>query len=309
MVEKERGQTIVFNGEIYNYQEIRKRLQAKGSKFFSNSDTEVLLRLGDTLNTEWLSQLNGMFAFALWDQHAHRLLLARDRLGIKPLYYTIFKDFFLFASEIKALLLFPDLPRHINAEAIPEYLAFRSIVGPETMFSNIYEVPAGHVLRISPELRHPKLEPYQDELTPVDLRDVLSDSPSEEQQLKALLTDAVKYRLISDVPVGTFSSGGVDSSLVTAAARAQTNGDLHTFSVGFQDKRYDESMYAQTVADELRTRHHTIAMNSYEFADDLQQMIWYNDEPLNHPHTVQLLKLSGIAKKICNGRVNRGRSR
>ena len=100
MVEKERGQAIVFNGEIYNYQEIRKRLQAKGSRFFSNSDTEVLLRLGDTLNTEWISQLNGMFAFALWDQHTRRLLLARDRLGIKPLYYTIFNEFFLFDWEV-----------------------------------------------------------------------------------------------------------------------------------------------------------------------------------------------------------------
>jgi asparagine synthase (glutamine-hydrolysing) len=297
MVDEERGRAVVFNGEIYNFREIRKRLASHGCRFTSDSDTEVLLQLADASGHAWLSELNGMFAFAVWQKQSRQLLLVRDRLGIKPLYYAIAGGCFLFSSEIKALLLFPGFQKRVNEKAIPEYLAFRSIVGPETLFRDVYEVPAGHFLTMGPGLSQPKVESYWDEFTPAHPGNLSAGELAPSEQFQLLFNDAVRYRLISDVPVGTYNSGGVDSTLVTSAVREQATGELHTFSVGFEEESYDESRYAQTVADMLGTKHHVVTLNGSEYADTLEETIWHNDQPLNHPHTVQLLKLSRVAKE------------
>ena len=291
-----RGRALVYNGEIYNYRELRTGLQAKGLSFRSNCDTEVLLQLAEPENTDWLAALNGMFAFALWDEKQQELLLVRDRLGIKPLYYCIHDGRFFFASEIKALLA-TGLPRCVNKAAVPEFLAFRSVSGSETMVRGVHAVPAGHILRIRPG----DSATHQSVLGRCRQQwHCLGRCPSLpiEEQFNQLIEDAIRYRLIADVPVGTYNSGGVDSSLITAKVREQMDGELHTFSVGFEEDDHDESRYAQVVADRLDTKHHILVMNGHQYADALEETVWYCDQPINHAHTVQLLQLSRLAKQF-----------
>jgi asparagine synthase (glutamine-hydrolysing) len=294
-IDETRRRALVYNGEIYNYRELRVRLQSKGLKFRSNCDTEVLLQLAEAHNTSWLGNLNGMFAFALWDERERGLLLVRDRLGIKPLYYCLHDGRFLFASEIKSLLA-AGIPRRINETVVPEFLAFRTVSGSETMVRGIRALPPGHVLRIRPGDSEPRIDPYWDDAAS-NGRAWADSTLSYEEQFEQLLEDAIRYRLIADVPIGTYNSGGVDSSLITARVRAQMNGELHTFSVGFEEDSHDESRYAQIVADHLGTHHHTLVMNGREFADALDQTAWYCDQPINHAHTIQLLQLSRLAKQ------------
>lgn len=296
MADAENTRVVVYNGEIYNYREIRHRLEQSGASFRTNSDTEVLIQLARLDETSWLDEINGMYAFAMWDRERKTLLLGRDRVGVKPLYYAIHDRCFLFASEIKAILAYPGFPRRVNERAIPEYLRFRSVVGSETFVKDVFMLPAGHLARIElPDFRLNLKRFWLEEREPGhDSGPTGSISPDE--QFAELFGNAVAHRLVSDVPVGTFNSGGVDSSLVTQSVRAQTNGELHTFSVGFDESSYDERRFAETVAGALGTHHHTLVMNRYEYADALEETIWHVDEPLPHAHSVQLLKLSRLAK-------------
>ncbi len=288
---------IVYNGEIYNYRELRPALAARGHVFRSNCDTEVLLALADPDSTEWLHALNGMFALALWDEPSRSLFLARDRLGIKPLYWCVAGGQFLFASELKALLLHPDARREVREEAVAEYLAFRTVCGAETLLRGVHAVPPGHVARLRPGSREPEIVRFWSDGPPEDgLRWVDRRLPAS-GQLQALLEDAVRYRLISDVPVGTYNSGGVDSTLVTAAVRRQATGALHTFSVGFEEEGCDETRWAQIVAERIGTEHHAIRISEGRYADLLPETIWFNEEPLSQAHTVPLLELSRLAKR------------
>ncbi len=297
MVDDNAGRVLVYNGEIYNYKQLRQSLIAKGHNFATNSDTEVLLRLAHFDSLDWLNQLIGMFAFALWDEQSRRLLLVRDRFGKKPLYYANLPDVFVFASEIKPLLLHPAVRATPNIERIPEFLAFRSICGNQTMFRTIEQVPPGHVLIVKQEdLRIQVVKYWEDGEEKADL-DLLKPGQHAKDQLAALLLDAVRYRLVSDVPVGTYNSGGVDSSLVTALVRTQVADDLHTFSVGFKEQAYDESKYAKLVANTLNTRHHSLIIGETEYVENIEQTLWYLEEPLTHPHTVQLLLLSKFARE------------
>lgn len=297
MIDEERNRALIYNGEIYNYRELRQDLISSGMIFSTNCDTEVLLKMATFSSYDWLEQLNGMFAFALWDAHSKSLLLARDRLGIKPLYYVNLGDEFLFASEIKALLIHPRVQRAINTEKMPEYLAFRSICGNETMLKGIFEVPPGHVMILCQEDFQPKFIKFWGEGRNKGVSDFADPSSSSEDQFTEILQEAVRYRLISDVPVGTYNSGGVDSSLVTAMMRAMTTGELHTFSVGFEEESHDERRYAKLVADKLGTHHHTLVINESQYVSSLQSSLYYLEEPLNHAHSVQLLHLSRFAKE------------
>jgi asparagine synthase (glutamine-hydrolysing) len=298
MIDRERERVIVYNGEIFNYREVRQRaFGAAGAAITTNSDTEVLLKLAEFDRLDWLEELNGMFTFALWDARSRRLMLARDRLGVKPLYYVDLGDELLFASEIKALLVHPRVRREINLERIPEFLAFRTVSGPETLFKGIRQLPPGHVLITSQERFEPRIVEFWSEGRGRELRDYVDASASYEDQLESLLREAVRSRLVSDVPVGSFNSGGVDSSLVSAIMRSMTEGELHTFSVGFEEPDYDERRYAQRVADKLGTRHHTLVVNEHQFADRLEHTLLHLEEPLNHANTVQLQMLSELARR------------
>lgn len=297
MVSKERHRAIVFNGEIYNFGELRKELEDRGILFHTKSDTEVLLHMVETEQVSWLEKLNGMFSFAFWDERTRTLLIARDRLGIKPLYYSVLSKSLVFASEIKALLIHPEVARVVNESKVNEYIAFRSIAGNETLFKGIYQVPPGHAMIFKEGIRSPILIQYWQEGKDLLERDL--DSPkAADRILEELFTSAVRYRLISDVPLGTFNSGGVDSSLVTSVVRSMSTGELHTFSVGFEEKSHDERAYAEVIAKKLGTNHHTLVMNEYEYADLLEKALWHLEEPLHHPHTVQLLALCKLAKEF-----------
>jgi asparagine synthase (glutamine-hydrolysing) len=283
---------IVFNGEIYNYKEQRDHLESKGHRFKTKSDTETIVHLYEEYGPECVQRLNGMFAFAIWDGHAKSLLVARDRLGIKPLYYNKDSQRFLFASEIKSLLEHPGVRREINEEVLEEFLLFRYVAGEETFFKGIHSLLPGHYLiwkdgqisckqYWSPQRRN-------------------GERMSERQyleQLQYLISDSVKLQLMSEVPIGTACSGGVDSGLVSAYAAALLQRPLETFCVGFQEQLFDESRYARMVAEAHGTRHHEITVENQEFSETLPKLVWHNDEPLNHPNSVQTYCLSKFARR------------
>ncbi len=299
MVDTARARVITYNGEIYNYRSIRDSvLTSKDVTWHTLSDTEVLLQLADLDNLKWLESLNGMFAFAVWEDKAKRLLLARDRLGVKPLYYIDLGYSLIFASEIKPLLLFPGVQRKVNEKRIPEYLAFRNIAGEETFFEGIRQLPAGHVMILEPNDYRPRIARYWREGIDCTASTYANIDRSYEDQFMDIFGDAVKSRLISDVPVGTFNSGGVDSSLVTALVRSFKADDLHTFSVGFEEGTHDESQYSAIVSQRYNTRHHALVISQEDYSKELYKTLWHLEEPINHPHTVQIRLLSKLAKEF-----------
>ena len=299
MVDTERARVISYNGEIYNYRSIRDSvLTSKGVKLHTSSDTEVLLQLADLDNLKWLESLNGMFSFAIWEEKAQRLLLARDRLGVKPLYYLDLGSSLIFASEIKPLLIFPGVQRKVNEKKIPEYLAFRSIAGEETFFEGIRQLPAGHVMILEPNGYRPRIERFWQEGIDCTASTYANTDRTHEEQFMDIFSDAVNSRLVSDVPVGTFNSGGVDSSLVTAVVRSFKADDLHTFSVGFEESTHDESKYAAIVSRRYNTNHHALVINQEDYSKELYKTIWHLEEPINHPHTVQIQLLSKLAREF-----------
>ena len=299
MVDTARARVISYNGEIYNYRSIRNTiLTSKGVNLYTSSDTEVLLQLADLDNLKWLESLNGMFAFAVWEDKTKRLLLARDRLGVKPLYYVDLGSSLAFASEIKPLLVFPGVQRKVNEKKIPEYLAFRNIAGEETFFEGIRQLPAGHVMILESNGYHPRIARYWREGIDCTASTYTNTDRSYEDQFMDLFGDAVKSRLVSDVPVGTFNSGGVDSSLVTAVARSFKADELHTFSVGFEESSHDESRYASIVSKRYNTNHHALVINQEDYSKELYKTIWHLEEPINHPHTVQIMLLSKLAREF-----------
>ncbi len=294
MTTPEGRRTIVFNGEIYNFRELASKLE--GTQLRTKSDTEVLLHFAGTHDLGWLDELNGMFAFAFWDEDTQTLLLARDRLGIKPLYYCACGDDLLFASEIKALFADPRVERRLNETVVGEYLAYRNVAGPETMFAGIREVPPGHALLVPVHGGRTRLERWWSDIDPDPGCPVVP--PPAPGHLQECLCDAIRYRLIANVPVGTYNSGGVDSSLVSFFVRQQASDELHTFSVGFSEAPYDEREFARQVSEVIGSTHHSFVMDADLFARNLESAIWWHDEPLHHAHTVPLVLLSREAKRL-----------
>ena len=283
---------IVYNGEIYNFKEIRKNLEAKGHIFKTKTDTEVIIHAYEQYGIDCVHHFNGMFAFALWDSKKKLLFLARDRLGIKPLYYTIWNGTFLFASEIKAILAYDNFPKEVNTEVIEEYLIFRFVAGPNTFFKHIFNLLPGHILIWKDGQIY--LKKYWD--MELENKEEYKNEEEITEKLDALLKNSVHKRLISDVPLGTFNSGGLDSSLITAYVCKLKKEPIHTFSVGFYEKAFDESYYAKMLSKEYKTKHHEIKVTGKEFAKILPQMIYYHDEPLNHPNSVLIYYISKLAK-------------
>ncbi|HEY6290698.1 MAG TPA: asparagine synthase (glutamine-hydrolyzing) [Terriglobia bacterium] len=290
--------SLIFNGEIYNYRELRQDLVKHGHSFRTQSDGEVIAHLYEDQGCECLRDLNGMFAIALWDDRRRRLLLARDRAGEKPLYYWLGAGTLIFASEIKALFEYPEVPRQPDFEAWTQYLFHGYIPAPRSAFRDIRKLPAAH--RMVVQEGEVTVEPYwqlTDHLRPPGRARV---SRSEEEslitELRERLRQAAFSRLVSDVPLGVFLSGGVDSSTLVALMSELAPGQVNSFSVSFPDRSFNEQPYATQVARHFRTRHHVLEADAASLRQALDVMVDYLDEPLADPAVLPTFLISRFAR-------------
>ena len=285
---------IVYNGEIYNHSELRTDLEAKGHQYRTRSDTETIVHLYEEYGRDCVKHLRGMFAFAIWDRRKRVLFAARDRLGIKPFYYRWDGKAFLFGSEIKTILAHPDITAEFNRRTLAEYLAFGYITGPETMYSGIRKLMPGHTLELS-EYGDPKIERYWD-LT-VEEDEIPRGRDYYVQHYRQLLEHAVGSHLMSDVPLGMFLSGGLDSSAVAALATKIRGDRIKTFAVGYGEEAFSELRYAREVAEHIRSDHHEVRLTREEFFDSLPRLIWHEDEPIVWPSSVSLYFVARLARQ------------
>jgi asparagine synthase (glutamine-hydrolysing) len=266
---------VAFNGEIYNHLEIRKELEAAGHRFRSHCDTETVLRAFLEWDTACFSRMRGMFAIALWTESRKRLVLARDRMGIKPLYYYRSGEDVYFGSELKAIFEHPEVPRQLDLKALDSYLSVNYVPGPQTLIEGIRKLPPGHVL----EWRHGRtwIEPWC-KMAAQKPRPQSLEAAKEE--LDYLLRDSIREHLVSDVPLGVWASGGLDSSTVLHYAAMQSAGPLKTFSVSFQGRSFDESRYFREIAQVYGTDHHEFDLNpDVELQSAIEDFAYYSDEP------------------------------
>ncbi len=285
---------VVYNGEIYNFPELRAGLQRRGHEFRSTTDTEVIVHLYEELGVESVEHFRGMFAFALWDEPRQLLLLARDRVGIKPLYYTNTGRALVFASEIKSILADPSVERRINPRAIDRFLTYYYLPGNETLLEGISKLEAGHVLTICDG--RSEVRQYWDLRFETSPRSVTFDDAVKE--LQELLRRTVKDHMISDVPVGVLLSGGVDSTGVLRYAAEQADKPLHTFTVGFEGAHFaDERPYARLASERYKTVHREISITAEDFCDFLPKYVWHMEEPICEPPAVALYFVSRLARE------------
>lgn len=285
---------IVFNGEIYNHSELRGRLIAKGHTYRSHSDTETIVHLYEEYGPDCVQHLRGMFAFAIWDSRNRKLFIARDRLGIKPLYYLLSKDRIVFGSEIKVVLQHPATRAEFRTESLPEFLAFGYLSGEQTFYKDIDKLMPGHWMEVS-EHGDVRIQKYWD-----------LDFSSEHKHLteaqyvagyRELLEGAVESHLMSDVPLGVFLSGGVDSSAVAALMAKIRRDPIETFSVGYAEQSYSELPYARIVADHIHSLHHEVKISKQDFFDALPMLIWHEDEPIVWPSSIALYFVARLARE------------
>jgi asparagine synthase (glutamine-hydrolysing) len=284
---------IAFNGEVYNHREVRSELEALGHRFRSNCDTETVLRAYLQWDTEAFSRLRGMFAIALWTESSKRLLLVRDRMGIKPLYYYRSGDDLYFGSELKAILQHPDVPRYLNLSALDTYLSVNYVPGPQTLIRGILKVPPGHLL----EWRHGKAwsEAWW-KLPQGETRRISLGAAKEE--LDGLMRASVREHMVSDVPLGVWASGGLDSSAVLHFAATETSERLKTFSVSFQGRTFDESPYFREIAQVYGTDHHEFDLNpDVELQSAIEDFAYYSDEPSADAGALPVWFLSRMSRR------------
>jgi asparagine synthase (glutamine-hydrolysing) len=286
---------IVYNGELYNYREIRANLEKAGHCFATQSDTEVIVHAYEEYGADCLKAMNGMFAFAIWDGRRRRLMLARDRLGIKPLYYARLPGCLLFGSEVKALLAHPRLERRLDTTALSLYLSLEYVPTPHSIFAGVNKLPPGHFLMV--EDSHTHLERYWDlrlDKSEPHSAKTLTDCTAEVRQL---LHDAVKMELVADVPVGVLLSGGIDSSAVAAMMVRTSNRPVPSFSVAFDDPSFDESAHARLVARHLGTEHHEFPLSADTALSMLPQIAAGLDEPLGDSSIIPTYCLARFTKE------------
>jgi asparagine synthase (glutamine-hydrolysing) len=282
---------VVFNGEIYNYHQLRKELQAKGHRFYTKSDTEVIVHLYEELGRECAGRLRGMFAFAIWDAEREELLLARDRLGIKPLYYIQTQGKLLFASEIKSLLQYEGISPQLNEFALDRYLSFRFVPGPHSIFQGVQKIQPGHILCYKQNSL--RVEKYWDiQFCP----DYSKSFDFFVETFYEKLQQSIDLRLMSEVPLGAYLSGGLDSSFIVGLMSLLTNKPVATFSVGFPEEKYNELGYAQIIADHFQTQHHTLYAERND-ADLMHKIIWHLDEPLADAAVIPTYLMSQLTKQ------------
>jgi len=283
---------ITYNGEIYNHAELRPGLEARGHCYRTRSDTETILHLYEEEGDRCVERLQGMFAFALWDRRRRRLLLARDRLGIKPLYYACTDREILFASEIKALLAARDERVAFNEAILPEFLATRFVAGEETFFEGIRKLLPGRTLAWSRDEGISQRRYWRLPAAPDETRGTLAE---EAREVRARLEATVRSHLMSDVPLGLFLSGGIDSSGLAALMAPMVDGAIRTFSVGFDEPGANELAYARLVARAVRAEHHEVVVSPAEFWGALPHLVWHEDEPIAFSSSVPLYFVSRLA--------------
>ena len=287
---------ITFNGEIYNHRDVRAQLEGAGHTYRTRSDTETIVHAYEQWGDECVQHFRGMFAFAIWDSSARRLLLARDRLGVKPLYWALARDRLLFASEIKGILESGLVAARPNHRVLSEVLATRGTAGEETMFEGIYKLLPGH--RLIFEDGRIRTEKYWE--LPLDGPDPELERMHDGaliERFRDLLQESVRLRLMSDVPLGMFLSGGIDSSAIAALMAREINRPVDTFSVAFADRRFSELEYARAVAQAIGANAHEIVIDDTDFFTALPRLIWHEDEPIAHPSSVPLHFVSALARQ------------
>ncbi len=299
---------IVFNGEIYNYRELRADLEARGHRFRTNTDTECIVHLYEDLGPDCVQRLRGMFAFAIWDDRRKRLLLARDRPGKKPLFYRLDRGQLTFASELKSLLLVPNAPRRLNRRAIDSYLCYQYVPYPDCILEGYHKLPPAHVALFENcrlEVRRYWRPPYESgarfqrahsDPNSGTLKTCPTTAADWQRELRRTLTEAVRLRMRSDVPLGAFLSGGIDSTIITGLMQEQSDRPVHTFSIGFPIKEFDERSYAREAANHLGTEHHELVVtpNALEI---LPKLIWHYDEPFADSSAIPTMYLSEMTRR------------
>jgi asparagine synthase (glutamine-hydrolysing) len=286
--------SLVFNGEIYNHQELRQRLEQRGHRYRSHSDTETIVHLYEEYGQDCVTHLRGMFAFAIWDSRRRTLFIARDRLGIKPLYFLLTDEHLLFASEIKALLAHPEVRAEFNRDVLPEYLAFGYLSGPRTMFTGIKKLLPGHTIEID-ESGDIRIQQYWD--LPQNAKQQANSEKYYVDTYRELLEGSVASHLMSDVPLGVFLSGGLDSSAIAALMSKIRKEPIETFAVGYDEEAYSELRYARIVAEHIGSVHYEVRVSSKEFFGALPKLIWHEDEPIVWPSSVPLYFVARLASE------------
>lgn len=290
MHNRDRSLTLTFNGEIFNYIELRETLKGRGHRFQTRSDTEVILHAYEEYGEECVHHFNGQWAFAIWDSPRRKLFLSRDRFGIRPLFYTHIGSEFLFASEVKSLFVHPDVPRGIDLRGLSQLFTFWATLPPTTVFQGIRELPPGHGLSV--EGTQIRTWPYWELEYSPSIQKTTADQWAEE--LLELLTDATRLRLRSDVPVGAYLSGGLDSSVTTALVKQCTNKHLRTFSVTFGNAEFDESQYQNQVVKFLQTDHQAVHCAGDAIARVFPEVIRHTEKPVLRTAPAPLFILSKL---------------
>ncbi|HEY3936099.1 MAG TPA: asparagine synthase (glutamine-hydrolyzing) [Bryobacteraceae bacterium] len=284
---------ITFNGEIFNHAAIRPELEQAGHRYATRCDTETIVHAYEEYGDDCVSRFRGMFAFAIWDADKQTLFCARDRLGIKPLYYVLNERFFAFASEMKALLCHPEVRTELNAELLPEYLTFGYTSADTSLFRSIRKLMPGHTLTLDARTGRHSIKRYWDAPEPQEI-----PQRSDEEwiaECRTRLEETVRMRLMSDVPLGMFLSGGVDSSAIAALMKGMRSEPVKTFAVGYREAAYSELSYARQVAAAIGTDHHEITVGMEEFFNALPKLVWHEDEPISWPSSVSLYFVSKLA--------------
>jgi asparagine synthase (glutamine-hydrolysing) len=296
---EDKSVVVVMNGELYNFREVRADLEKRGHKFSTQTDTEILPHLYEEYGEAMLEHINGMFAFALWDKRKQKLLIARDRFGEKPLYYGVFEGKLLFASEPKVLLANPSVKAEINTDALRQYLSFDYVPAPASIYKNVYKLPAAHFLTV--ENGEVKTRRYWNLSWQKPAREQGRNGNSAfekaAEELRELLADSVRMRLVSDVPLGILLSGGIDSSTVAAFATQFSTEKVKTFSIGFEEDSFDESKYARAVANHLNTEHYEDKLSVEKAADLISEIGLWLDEPLSDGSLIPTFLLARFVRK------------
>jgi asparagine synthase (glutamine-hydrolysing) len=298
LANEDRSIWIVYNGEIYNHGDVRRDLEARGHSYRTRSDTETIVHAYEQWGDDFVRRLRGMFAIALWDARRKRLLLVRDRLGIKPLYWARVGNLLLFGSEIKAILQSGYVQPEPNVDAIPELLSTRYVSGTDTLFRGVNKLLPGHVLEF--EQGVVRTRQYWD--VPVGQHDGLAElgrHPSDAQiadRFLDLLEESVRLRLMSDVPLGMFLSGGIDSSAIAAIMASLIDRPVQTFSVAFKERAFNELQYSREVAQAIHAEAHEVVIDDADFFGAVPKLVWHEDEPIAHPSSVPLYFVSALAR-------------
>jgi asparagine synthase (glutamine-hydrolysing) len=288
---------IVLNGEIYNFKEIRNTLEDKGYSFKSNSDTEVIIKAYQHYGIACLEQFIGMFAFVLYDAEKQKIYLVRDRAGVKPLYYYFADGCLLFASELKAFHQYSVFKKEIEPKAVSLYLSYGYIKEPLSIFKNTHKLSPGHYATLHLETQQLQLTQYWNVLDYYNKPIIKIDDREATEHLEKLLTSAFEYRMVSDVPVGVFLSGGYDSSLVTAILQKNSMNKIKTFTIGFKEDKYNEAIYAKQVANYLGTEHNEYYCSTEEAQEIIHTLPYYYDEPFGDSSAIPTILVSRFARQ------------